>query len=140
MEARIATWTALPSITGWMVASPHLGTGTGMSHRVVMRCALYMFQWNDSNCETKNNFICKYTAEEPLDPSPSPNSTQTDVFPSPVVPWNPNDHNHNQTVLNLVYIIIPTIPLILLLLTVTGVCCFKLIVRREPHATQPWSE
>lgn len=33
-------------------------------------------------------------------------------------------------VLNLVYIIIPTIPLILLLLTVTGVCCFKLIVRR----------
>lgn len=33
-------------------------------------------------------------------------------------------------VLNLVYIIIPTIPLILLLLTVTGVCCFKLIVQR----------
>lgn len=33
-------------------------------------------------------------------------------------------------VLKLVYIIIPTIPLILLLLTVTGVCCFKLIVRR----------
>lgn len=33
-------------------------------------------------------------------------------------------------VLNLVYIVIPTIPLILLLLTVTGVCCFKLIVRR----------
>lgn len=22
----------------------------------------YMFQWNDDNCETKNNFICKYTA------------------------------------------------------------------------------
>uniref|UniRef100_A0AAY4BXR9 C-type lectin domain-containing protein n=1 Tax=Denticeps clupeoides TaxID=299321 RepID=A0AAY4BXR9_9TELE len=22
---------------------------------------LYMFQWNDDNCETKNNFICKYT-------------------------------------------------------------------------------
>lgn len=21
----------------------------------------YMFQWNDDNCETKNNFICKYT-------------------------------------------------------------------------------
>lgn len=20
-----------------------------------------MFQWNDDNCETKNNFICKYT-------------------------------------------------------------------------------
>ena len=23
---------------------------------------LYMFQWNDDNCETKNNFICKYSA------------------------------------------------------------------------------
>lgn len=23
---------------------------------------LYMFQWNDDNCETKNHFICKYTA------------------------------------------------------------------------------
>lgn len=31
---------------------------------------------------------------------------------------------------NLVYIIIPTIPLILLLLTVTGVCCFKMLVTR----------
>lgn len=65
---------------------------------------LYMFQWNDDNCETKNNFICKYTAgttsqqthsikvrsqchiimfflcffsEKPLEPSPSPNSTKT---------------------------------------------------------------
>ncbi|XP_030602372.1 layilin [Archocentrus centrarchus] len=92
---------------------------------------LYMFQWNDDNCETKNNFICKYTAEEPPDPSSSPNSTQTDIAPSPVLPWNPNDRNHNRTALNLVYIIIPTIPLILLLLTVMGVCCFKMIVRRK---------
>lgn len=26
----------------------------------------YMFQWNDDNCETKNNFICKYTKGEIL--------------------------------------------------------------------------
>lgn len=63
---------------------------------------LYMFQWNDDNCETKNNFICKYTGgnadtqllflikmlrnvlivnyyftDKPQDPSPSPNATQT---------------------------------------------------------------
>ncbi|KAM7374336.1 hypothetical protein PAMP_007002 [Pampus punctatissimus] len=72
---------------------------------------LYMFQWNDDNCETKNNFICKYTAEKPVDPSPSPNTTQK--------------------AMNLVYIIIPTIPLILLLLTVAGVCCFKLLIGRR---------
>ena len=65
---------------------------------------LYMFQWNDDNCETKNNFICKYTAGTadaavqfscalaaaecrwlwfvfstggPLDSPPPPNSTKT---------------------------------------------------------------
>lgn len=32
--------------------------------------------------------------------------------------------------LNLVYVIIPTIPLILLFLTVTGVCCYKLLTGR----------
>ncbi|CAG00500.1 unnamed protein product, partial [Tetraodon nigroviridis] len=57
---------------------------------------LYMFQWNDDNCETKNNFICKYTAAP-----------------------------------NIIYIIIPSIPLILLLMTVTGVCCFKMLFKRE---------
>uniref|UniRef100_A0AAV2J9I9 C3/C5 convertase n=1 Tax=Knipowitschia caucasica TaxID=637954 RepID=A0AAV2J9I9_KNICA len=72
---------------------------------------LYMFQWNDDNCETKNNFICKYTSEQPVDVSPAPNVTHS--------------------ALNLVYIIIPTIPLILLFLTVTGVCCFKMFGRRR---------
>ncbi|XP_028277946.1 layilin [Parambassis ranga] len=101
---------------------------------------LYMFQWNDDNCETKNNFICKYTAEKPLQPSPAPNYTQTDILPSSVLPWNPSIHNQGRsTAVNLVYIIIPTIPLILLLLTVTGVCCFKMLVakrRRKQHKSE----
>ncbi|KAF7205711.1 layilin-like [Nothobranchius furzeri] len=91
---------------------------------------LYMFQWNDDNCETKNNFICKYTTETLLDPTLSPNSTQTDAFFPSVQPWGPSDHNRS-TVVNLVYVIIPTIPLILLLLTAMGVCCFKLLLRRK---------
>ncbi|CAJ1063970.1 layilin [Xyrichtys novacula] len=92
---------------------------------------LYMFQWNDDNCETKNNFICKYTGERPQIPSPSPNATLTNVFPSSVLPWNPNNNKEGgSTAVNLVYIIIPTIPLLLLLLTVTGVCCFKVLASR----------
>ncbi|XP_034034301.1 layilin isoform X2 [Thalassophryne amazonica] len=88
---------------------------------------LYMFQWNDDNCETKNNFICKYTPEYQPDPSPFPNSSETAGLPR-----NPSDQNqHRQTALNLVYIIIPTIPLILLLLTVSGVYCFKLLIGRR---------
>uniref|UniRef100_A0A4W6D606 Layilin n=1 Tax=Lates calcarifer TaxID=8187 RepID=A0A4W6D606_LATCA len=99
---------------------------------------LYMFQWNDDNCETKNNFICKYTIcieklftifcrEEytltTLTLSyPSANLTVTKSASLSVCVF--------LLALNLVYIIIPTIPLILLLLTVTGVCCFKLLARR----------
>ncbi|XP_077402412.1 layilin isoform X2 [Vanacampus margaritifer] len=91
---------------------------------------LYMFQWNDDNCETKHNFICKYAADNSADASPA-NSTHADIFPSSV-PWNPSDHNAKRsTALNVIYIIIPTIPLILLLLTVTGVCCFKMLAARR---------
>ncbi|XP_068186552.1 layilin [Antennarius striatus] len=89
----------------------------------------YMFQWNDDNCETKNNFICKYIAERLPDPPLSPNSTQNI---SSMLPWHPRVNNQGgNTALNLIYIIIPTIPLLLLLLTVTGVCCFKLLVKRK---------
>uniref|UniRef100_A0A3Q4BT78 C-type lectin domain-containing protein n=1 Tax=Mola mola TaxID=94237 RepID=A0A3Q4BT78_MOLML len=89
---------------------------------------LYMFQWNDDNCETKNNFICKYTAE-PAQKHRLTNHTAADT------PKHKHGSRSNASVvslsaLNLVYIIIPTIPLILLLVTVTGVCCFKLLARR----------
>ncbi|XP_059208418.1 layilin isoform X2 [Centropristis striata] len=94
---------------------------------------LYMFQWNDDNCETKSNFICKYTAEKPP-PSPSPNTNQTNV--SSVIPLNPNHQDQGRTVVNLIYVIIPTIPLILLLLTVIGVCCFKLLAARRRRKQQ----
>lgn len=27
----------------------------------------FLFQWNDDNCDSKNNFICKYPEGEPVD-------------------------------------------------------------------------
>ncbi|KAK3509112.1 hypothetical protein QTP70_020222 [Hemibagrus guttatus] len=63
----------------------------------------YMFQWNDDNCETKNNFICKYTKDN---------------------------------VMNIVYIILPTIPLLLLLIVANGVFCFKLFAKRRRKQTE----
>ncbi|XP_017163951.1 layilin isoform X2 [Poecilia reticulata] len=93
---------------------------------------LYMFQWNDDNCETKNNFICKYSGEKPMSSTLSPNSSQKDVSLPSALPWDPSDNNQERrTAVNLVYVIIPTIPLILLLLTVMGVCCFKVLLRRR---------
>ncbi|XP_062309043.1 layilin [Osmerus eperlanus] len=102
---------------------------------------LYMFQWNDDNCETKNNFICKYTTERPPDPSPSENSSHTfsETPPTSLFPWNPNSHGEEQSPgLNLVYVILPIIPLLLLLLMVFGVFCCKLLAcRRTKHKPQP---
>ncbi|RVE63835.1 hypothetical protein OJAV_G00140190 [Oryzias javanicus] len=89
------------------------------------------------NCETKNNFICKYTAERSREPSSSPNATLTDVFPSPELPKEPNYPSQNRTAMNLVYVIIPTIPLLLLLLTVMGVCCFKMLITRRRKQKKP---
>ncbi|XP_056910648.1 layilin isoform X1 [Takifugu flavidus] len=96
---------------------------------------LYMFQWNDDNCETKNNFICKYTAETLADTSPPPDSNQTNILPSAVFP---SDHKHDKSrAPNIIYIIIPSIPLILLLMTVTGVCCFKMLSTRRKKEHKP---
>uniref|UniRef100_A0A3P9KGM4 Layilin a n=1 Tax=Oryzias latipes TaxID=8090 RepID=A0A3P9KGM4_ORYLA len=97
----------------------------------------YMFQWNDDNCETKNNFICKYTAERSRVPALSPNATLTDALPSPELPEEPNYPSQNRTAMNLVYVIIPTIPLLLLLLTVMGVCCFKMLITRRRKQKKP---
>lgn len=27
----------------------------------------FLFQWNDDNCNSKNNFVCKYPEGEPVD-------------------------------------------------------------------------
>ncbi|XP_066517688.1 layilin [Hoplias malabaricus] len=111
---------------------------------------LYMFQWNDDNCETKNNFICKYTKDRAPVPTIAANRTRGDVFPTAKVPRKPSvttnedglkvvfseptGTQHNA--LNIAYIILPTIPLLLLLIVATGVFCFKLFSRRRKERTE----
>uniref|UniRef100_A0A3Q2QT65 Layilin a n=1 Tax=Fundulus heteroclitus TaxID=8078 RepID=A0A3Q2QT65_FUNHE len=86
---------------------------------------LYMFQWNDDNCETKNNFICKYTAGSTwLEPPPPVVSLWTFINFSISI-FSTEKSLEPTLSPNSIYVIIPTIPLILLLLTVMGVCCFK---------------
>ncbi|XP_072549831.1 layilin [Salminus brasiliensis] len=108
---------------------------------------LYMFQWNDDNCETKNNFICKYTKDRAPVPTIAGNRTRGDVFPTAKVPKTPsvteNDHGMRVIVskptdnaLNIAYIVLPTIPLLLLLIVATGVFCFKLFTKRNKERTE----
>ncbi|KAA0716460.1 Layilin Precursor [Triplophysa tibetana] len=106
----------------------------------------YMFQWNDDNCETKNNFICKYSKDKPKTRVPADNGTLEDVLPTPRIPRYPSVTVKDDAVkgvvtepadnaLNIVYIVLPTIPLLMLLIVASGVFCFKLFTksRKKPQ-------
>ncbi|MBN3319584.1 LAYN protein, partial [Atractosteus spatula] len=108
---------------------------------------LYMFQWNDDNCDTKNNFICKYTQEKGPVSTPTANSTHTEAPATSPRPKYPPVTDREEKVdvlmtkskdniLNIVYIVIPTIPLLLLLLVATGVFCFRLFASRRKERTE----
>ncbi|KAG7471364.1 hypothetical protein MATL_G00123740 [Megalops atlanticus] len=108
----------------------------------------YMFQWNDDNCNTKNNFICKYSQETQAVSTSAGNLTLTDAPSLPLQPNSPlvpmEEEKMNVVVsesaensLNITYIILPTIPLLLLLLVATGVFCFKLVARRRKEWVDP---
>ncbi|XP_054079149.1 layilin isoform X2 [Rissa tridactyla] len=98
----------------------------------------YMFQWNDDRCNMKNNFICKYSLEKPTN-APVENS-QRDVATEPLNPVLPGEHHKkdaNVTVVeakepvqSLAYILIPSIP-VLLLMVIAAVFCFWLFVKRR---------
>nr|XP_045001552.1 layilin isoform X2 [Jaculus jaculus] len=114
----------------------------------------YMFQWNDDRCNMKNNFICKYSDEETtIAPSVRPGGEGAKPA-TPMLPEETQKEDAKETfkeskeaALNLAYILIPSIPL-LLLLVVTAVVCWVWIYRRrkreqpdpstkEPHAIWP---
>ncbi|XP_071432256.1 layilin isoform X2 [Pithys albifrons albifrons] len=99
----------------------------------------YMFQWNDDRCNMKNNFICKYSLEKPTN-APVENS-QRDVAPEPWSPVWPEEHGRKgvnvtavaakEPVQSLAYILIPSIPVLLLLVVITAISCFWLVVKRR---------
>ncbi|XP_078389513.1 layilin isoform X1 [Cetorhinus maximus] len=110
----------------------------------------YLYQWNDDRCNMKNNFICKYT---PVRGSFTPSSTPTptdgnssDVDGSRVTNVTSVESEKDSTeiigqsedsTLNILYIIIPTIPLLILLLLFSTVFCFRLFVRRRKERCEP---
>ncbi|NXM79747.1 LAYN protein, partial [Oenanthe oenanthe] len=96
----------------------------------------YMFQWNDDRCSMKNNFICKYSLGE--DPPWGLNLTVA------TEPWRaefPEERRRKsangtaggakEPVESLVYILISIIPVLLLLVAITGISCFWLFLKRR---------
>ncbi|XP_018425342.1 PREDICTED: chondrolectin isoform X1 [Nanorana parkeri] len=109
----------------------------------------YMYQWNDDRCNMKHNFICKYPPENILEKEKG-DRAEPDYDPqSPVTTERtyatnrPDDSSHVTAVEtglmpNLIYVIIPTIPLLLLILVAFGTCCFQMLHKsKERTKTSP---
>ncbi|XP_036378352.1 chondrolectin [Megalops cyprinoides] len=87
----------------------------------------YLYQWNDDRCNMKHNFICKYEPDvSPKQPEEKdPSITDEDGGPHVLVA--------GPSGLLLVYVIIPTIPLLLLILVASGTCCFQMLSKSKPR-------
>ncbi|NXO71058.1 LAYN protein, partial [Phainopepla nitens] len=104
----------------------------------------YMFQWNDDRCNMKNNFICKYSLGNEslghLKLSPPGEGMRT-VATEPWKPEFPEERwrkgangtavGAKEPVLSLAYILISSVPVLLLLLAITGISCFWLLLKRR---------
>ncbi|XP_063062323.1 chondrolectin [Engraulis encrasicolus] len=116
----------------------------------------YLYQWNDDRCNMKHNFICKYEpvymkhnltyepeshlvkehgdrpavretdVQKPDDSKDSKSAGTSDSGDTPVIVADPSG-------MFLVYVIIPTIPLLLLILVASGTCCFQMLSKSKPR-------
>ncbi|XP_031440330.1 chondrolectin [Clupea harengus] len=105
----------------------------------------YLYQWNDDRCNMKHNFICKYEPESHLvkEQGDRPGVRETDLHTSeetqdnkPAVATENGDSPvfvADPSGMFLVYVIIPTIPLLLLILVASGTCCFQMLSKSKPR-------
>ncbi|XP_038828604.1 chondrolectin-like [Salvelinus namaycush] len=110
----------------------------------------YMYQWNDDRCNMKHNFICKYEpgtqhhTESRLgkEQGDRPGARDPDVAvvqADEVKQSGPSEDDAPHVVIAgtsgmlLVYVIIPTIPLLLLILVASGTCCFQMFSKSKPR-------
>ncbi|XP_029955374.1 chondrolectin [Salarias fasciatus] len=103
----------------------------------------YLYQWNDDRCNMKHNFICKYGPESILvnkqGDTPDGRSTVTAGEDAITTSTGREDVPSQFTTAGaagmlLLYVVIPTIPLLLLILVASGTCCFQMLHRSHPHS------
>ncbi|KAG7317562.1 hypothetical protein KOW79_018597 [Hemibagrus wyckioides] len=106
----------------------------------------YLYQWNDDRCNMKHNFICKYEPESHLvkEHGDRPVSRNTDLSPDHEEVRKTSDVSDDKSLdvtvaghssMLLIYVIIPTIPLLLLILVASGTCCFQMLSRKPRTKT-----
>ncbi|XP_040023399.1 chondrolectin isoform X2 [Gasterosteus aculeatus] len=98
----------------------------------------YLHQWNDDRCNMKHNFICKYKPGYLKEKGNTPVGRSTEITTGISVVKQPTGSEEvppqvtmaGASGMLLVYVIIPTIPLLLLILVASGTCCFQMLSRR----------
>ncbi|XP_077365830.1 chondrolectin-like [Festucalex cinctus] len=80
----------------------------------------YLYQWNDDRCSMKHNFICKYQPER--HPEEEPGTTAAGRDTETTLDGGHVTLTEASGPLAL-YVILPTIPLLLLILVAAGTCC-----------------
>ncbi|XP_056185042.1 chondrolectin isoform X1 [Falco biarmicus] len=115
----------------------------------------YLYQWNDDRCNMKHNFICKYGPDNVLQKELGDRAEPDyDTFPTvpagnPYDTSKPEDQYHviateTGIIPNLIYVVIPTIPLLLLILVAFGTCCFQMLhkskgrTKTSPNQSTLW--
>ncbi|XP_023802179.1 chondrolectin [Cyanistes caeruleus] len=115
----------------------------------------YLYQWNDDRCNMKHNFICKYAPDNVLEKELGDRAEpEYEIFPTvpagnPYDTSKPEDQYHiiateTGIIPNLIYVVIPTIPLLLLILVAFGTCCFQMLhkskgrTKTSPNQSTLW--
>lgn len=106
----------------------------------------FLFRWNDDNCNSKNNFVCKYPEEKvpaftvavkniPTDaPGPSfrsnlPSTTEGNL--NMKIGLSESSVSFSDTTGYVSYIFCGLIPFLLLLVLITGIFCYRRIAKRR---------
>ncbi|XP_048396963.1 chondrolectin isoform X3 [Stegostoma tigrinum] len=138
----------------WYADEPSCGSEACvvMYHQLTAQPGLggpYLYQWNDDRCNMKHNFVCKYASENLMTNESEEHVTSDyvseNVSTGPGVkvqaPSNSADDQHHMVVTessgimpNVVYVIIPTIPLLLLLLVALATCCIQMLSRSKDRS------
>ncbi|KAM6973203.1 layilin [Aplochiton taeniatus] len=91
----------------------------------------FLFGWNDDNCNSKNNFVCKYPEDAPV-PSLRPNlplTTEEDLDIKIGLSESSVSFSDNTGYVS--YILCGLVPFLLLLVVIAGIFCYRRFAKRR---------
>ncbi|XP_026869492.2 layilin [Electrophorus electricus] len=142
----------------WLLKEPSCGSELcGALYHRTSSLAHYMLKWTDTNCNAKNNFICKYSAEKSPAATPAGNSTTHSDIPKislkpkrPPVTLNYEKINKelpkssvslSDESISVYYVLMAGMPLLLMvILLASGFFCYRVLARKRKEPNHIYAE